>query len=81
MLDHLLSIWHTNFGPSDPEVIVRAPGRVNIEYIKEYICGEGGSVILTGGQEIEVSRRKKDLLMRKMKEYYKFYKRGKGKKG
>ncbi|MEO6132521.1 MAG: LytTR family DNA-binding domain-containing protein, partial [Saprospiraceae bacterium] len=45
---------------------------VNIEYIKEYLRGEGGSVMLTGGQEIEVSRRKKDLLMRKMKEYYKF---------
>lgn len=32
---------------------------VNIEYIKEYVRGEGGSVILTGGQQVEVSRRKK----------------------
>jgi two-component system, LytTR family, response regulator len=45
---------------------------VNLEHIKEYIRGEGGSVILSGGQEVEVSRRKKDLLMTKMKEYYKF---------
>jgi two-component system, LytTR family, response regulator len=45
---------------------------VNPEHIKEYIRGEGGSVILSGGQEVEVSRRKKDLLMTKMKEYYKF---------
>lgn len=45
---------------------------VNIEYIKEYVRGEGGSVILTGGQEVEVSRRKKDLLMRRMKEHYKY---------
>lgn len=45
---------------------------VNPEHIKEYIRGEGGSVILSGGQEIEVSRRKKDLLITKMKEYYKF---------
>lgn len=45
---------------------------VNIEYIKEYIRGEGGSVVLTGGQEVEVSRRKKEVLMRKMKEHYKY---------
>jgi len=45
---------------------------VNVEFIKEYIRGEGGSVVLEGGQEIEVSRRKKDLLIRKMKEHYKY---------
>ncbi|HZV69692.1 MAG TPA: LytTR family DNA-binding domain-containing protein [Saprospiraceae bacterium] len=45
---------------------------VNIEYIKEYIRGEGGSVLLAGGQEVEVSRRKKEVLMRKMKEHYKY---------
>jgi two-component system LytT family response regulator len=45
---------------------------VNLEHVKEYIRGEGGSVILTGGNEIEVSRRKKDWLMTRMKEYYKF---------
>jgi two-component system LytT family response regulator len=45
---------------------------VNLEHVKEYIRGEGGSVILTSGFEIEVSRRKKDLLMTRMKEYYKF---------
>jgi galactokinase len=30
MIDHLLQKWHTAFGDSIPEVIVRAPGRVNI---------------------------------------------------
>lgn len=45
---------------------------VNIEYIKEYIRGEGGSVVLSGGQEVEVSRRKKEVLIRKMKEHYKY---------
>ena len=45
---------------------------VNVEFIKEYVRGEGGSVILEGGQEVEVSRRKKDLLIRKMKEHYKY---------
>jgi len=45
---------------------------VNLEHVKEYIRGEGGSVILSDGQEVEVSRRKKDLLMTRMKEFYKF---------
>ena len=45
---------------------------VNLEHVKEYIRGEGGSVILSNGHEVEVSRRKKDLLMTKIKEYYKF---------
>jgi two-component system, LytTR family, response regulator len=44
----------------------------NLEHVKEYIRGEGGIVILSNKQEAEVSRRKKDLLMTKMKEYYKF---------
>ena len=45
---------------------------VNLEHIKEYMRGEGGSVILSKGKEVEVSRRKKELLMIKMKEFYKF---------
>lgn len=45
---------------------------VNLEHIKEYIRGEGGSVILSNAHEIEVSRRKKDLLMTRMKDFYKF---------
>jgi two-component system, LytTR family, response regulator len=45
---------------------------VNLEHVKEYIRGEGGSVILSNGDEVEVSRRKKDLLMTRMKEFYKF---------
>jgi two-component system LytT family response regulator len=45
---------------------------VNLDHVKEYLRGEGGSVVLTGGQEIEVSRRKKELLMRRMKEHFKF---------
>ncbi|MFZ1369931.1 MAG: LytTR family DNA-binding domain-containing protein [Ferruginibacter sp.] len=45
---------------------------VNLEHIKEYIRGEGGSVLLSNGHEVEVSRRKKDLLMERMKAYYKF---------
>jgi two-component system LytT family response regulator len=45
---------------------------VNLEHIREYIRGEGGSVILVNGQEIEVSRRKKEMLIARMKEFYKF---------
>ena len=45
---------------------------VNLEHVKEYIRGEGGSVLLSNGHEVEVSRRKKDMLMTRMKEYYKF---------
>jgi two-component system, LytTR family, response regulator len=45
---------------------------VNLGQVTEYIRGEGGSVILSNGNELEVSRRKKDLLTTKMKEYYKF---------
>jgi two-component system LytT family response regulator len=45
---------------------------VNLQHVKEYLRGEGGSVVLSDGKTIEVSRRKKDLLMIKMKEYFKF---------
>ncbi len=45
---------------------------VNLEHVKEYIRGEGGSIVLSNNQEVEVSRRKKDMLMTRMKEYYKF---------
>jgi len=45
---------------------------VNLQHVKEYLRGEGGSVVLSDGNIIEVSRRKKDLLMTKMKEYFKF---------
>jgi two-component system LytT family response regulator len=45
---------------------------VNLDHIREYLRGEGGSVILSGGQEVEVSRRKKELLMQRMKEHFKF---------
>lgn len=45
---------------------------VNLDHVLEYVRGEGGNVILTGGKEIEVSRRRKEVLMKKMKEYYKY---------
>ena len=45
---------------------------VNLLHVKEYIRGEGGSVKLTSGQELEVARRKKDLFLNKMKQFYKY---------
>lgn len=45
---------------------------INMEHVKEYQRGEGGYVILSNGDAVEVSRRKKELLITKMKEFYKF---------
>ena len=45
---------------------------INLDHVTNYVRGEGGSVILTGGKEVEVSRRKKELLMQRMKEYFRF---------
>ncbi len=36
---------------------------INLQHLQEYIKGEGGTVILTNGKELEVSRRKKADLM------------------
>lgn len=45
---------------------------INLEHIKEYIRGEGGTVILSNGQDLEVSRRKKEGFLSRMKEFYKY---------
>ncbi|WP_431216113.1 LytR/AlgR family response regulator transcription factor [Puia sp. P3] len=44
---------------------------VNLAHIKEYIKGEGGSVILTNGREVEVSRRRKEAFLSKVKGFFK----------
>jgi len=44
---------------------------VNLLHVKEYQRGEGGIVILSDGAEIEVSRRKKDEFLMKVKEVFK----------
>jgi len=43
---------------------------VNLLHVKEYQRGEGGIVILSDGAEIEVSRRKKDEFLMKVKEVF-----------
>jgi two-component system LytT family response regulator len=45
---------------------------VNLAHVKEYLKGEGGTVVLTNGKELEVSRRKKEAFIIKMKAQYKF---------
>jgi two-component system, LytTR family, response regulator len=45
---------------------------VNLLHITEYIRGEGGSVILSNGAEIEVARRKKESFLYKMKSFFKY---------
>jgi two-component system LytT family response regulator len=34
---------------------------VNLLHVKEYLRGDGGTVILSNGHEVEVARRKKDI--------------------
>lgn len=44
---------------------------VNLLHVKEYQRGEGGIVIMSNGAEIEVSRRKKEEFLMKVKEVFK----------
>jgi two-component system LytT family response regulator len=45
---------------------------INLEHVKEYMRGEGGSILLSNGKELEVSRRKKEDFFKKMKLYFKY---------
>jgi two-component system, LytTR family, response regulator len=45
---------------------------INLLHVKEYIRGEGGAVVMTNGIEIEVSRRKKEQFLQKVKELFKY---------
>ena len=39
---------------------------INLQHLQEYVRGEGGSVVLTNGIELEVSRRRKTDLLNKI---------------
>jgi two-component system LytT family response regulator len=41
-------------------------------HAKEYIRGEGGVVIMSNGMDIEVSRRKKEQFLVKVKEAFRY---------
>lgn len=45
---------------------------INLRHVKEYQRGEGGTVIMSNNAEIEVSRRKKEHFLLKIKEIYKY---------
>lgn len=45
---------------------------INLLHMKEYLRGEGGTVIMSNGMEIEVSRRKKEEFLLKVKEFFKY---------
>jgi two-component system LytT family response regulator len=44
---------------------------INLMHVKEYLRGDGGSVIMTNNMELEVSRRKKEQFLSKIKESFK----------
>lgn len=43
---------------------------VNLHHVREYQRGEGGLVIMSNGAEIEISRRKKEAFLLKVKEVF-----------
>jgi two-component system LytT family response regulator len=45
---------------------------INLLHVIEYRRGEGGSVIMSNGMEIEISRRRKELFLSKVKESFKY---------
>lgn len=45
---------------------------INLYHVKEYQRGEGGLVIMSDNAEIEVSRRKKDQFLLKVKEVFRY---------
>lgn len=45
---------------------------INMLHVSEYIRSEGGTVMMSNGKSIEVSRRKKDAFLTKVKEVFKF---------
>jgi two-component system LytT family response regulator len=45
---------------------------INLHHVKEYHRGEGGMVIMSNNHEIEVSRRKKDQFLMKVKEVFRY---------
>ncbi len=45
---------------------------INLMHVKEYLRGEGGTVIMSNGMEVEISRRKKEQFLEKIKEFFKY---------
>ena len=45
---------------------------INLMHVKEYVRGEGGTVVMSNNMEIEVSRRKKEQFISKVKGSFKY---------
>jgi two-component system LytT family response regulator len=45
---------------------------INLNHVKEYQRGEGGLVIMSNNAEIEVSRRRKEMFLMKVKEAFRY---------
>lgn len=45
---------------------------INLLHVKEYQRGEGGVIIMTNGAQIDVSRRKKEQFLERIKEVFKY---------
>ena len=45
---------------------------INLRHIKEYQKGEGGFVVMSNGKSLEVSRRKKEPFLSRMKEMFRY---------
>ena len=43
---------------------------INLQHVTEYHRGEGGLIIMSNGSEVEISRRKKDIFLSRIKEIY-----------
>ena len=45
---------------------------INLQHVNEYQRGEGGIVVMSNGAEIEISRRKKDFFLTKIKSVFRY---------
>jgi two-component system LytT family response regulator len=45
---------------------------INLAHVREYLRGDGGTVIMSNNMELEVSRRKKDQFLAKIKQSFRY---------
>jgi two-component system LytT family response regulator len=45
---------------------------INLQHVTEYHRGEGGMIIMSNGEEVEISRRKKDTFLTRIKEIFRY---------
>lgn len=45
---------------------------INMKHIKEYLRGEGGTVIMSNNKELEIARRKREYFVTELKKLFKY---------